>query len=156
SKCWTLFSQATATASARSLCQDQGHASGLEGRLSATRGSGGVRDDRGMATTTMISLTGEKRISRFAEFHFGILCSPIATPNASSFFLADTFFADFLACSGSFFCLTAPQAFFCPDRGRRRAQRRSRMARLRATASAARSVLDGREHDGRLDNHGPE
>jgi hypothetical protein len=30
------------------------------------------------------------------------------------------------------------------------------MARLRATASAARSVLDGREHDGRLDNHGPE
>ena len=38
----------------------------------------------------------------------------------------------------------------------RRAQRRSRMARLRATASAARSVLDGREHDGRLDNHGPE
>jgi hypothetical protein len=30
----------------------------------------------------------------------------------------------------------------------RRAQRRSRMARLRATASAARSVLDGREHDG--------
>src|SRR5215831_202330 len=33
---------------------------------------------------------------------------------------------------------------------RRRAQRRSRMARLRATASAARSVLDGREHDGRM------
>src|SRR5580700_3216800 len=32
----------------------------------------------------------------------------------------------------------------------RRAQWRSRMARLRATASAARSVLDGREHDGRL------
>jgi hypothetical protein len=32
----------------------------------------------------------------------------------------------------------------------RRAQRRSRMARLRATASAARSVLDGREHDGML------
>jgi hypothetical protein len=31
-----------------------------------------------------------------------------------------------------------------------RAQRRSGMARLRATASAARSVLDGREHDGRL------
>ena len=33
---------------------------------------------------------------------------------------------------------------------RRRAQRRSRMARLRATAPAARTVLDGREHDGRL------
>src|SRR6202166_4616870 len=32
----------------------------------------------------------------------------------------------------------------------RRAQWRSRMARLRATASAARSVLDGREHDGML------
>src|SRR5271166_6423904 len=32
----------------------------------------------------------------------------------------------------------------------RRAQRRSRMARLRATAPAARSVLDGREHDGSL------
>ena len=32
----------------------------------------------------------------------------------------------------------------------RRAQRRSRMARLRATASAARSVLDGREHGGTL------
>src|SRR6266853_2822888 len=32
----------------------------------------------------------------------------------------------------------------------RRAQRRSRMARLRATALAARSVLDGREHDGVL------
>src|SRR5258706_8387717 len=32
----------------------------------------------------------------------------------------------------------------------RRAQRRSRMARLRATASAARSVLDGREHGGPL------
>ena len=36
----------------------------------------------------------------------------------------------------------------------RRAQRRSRMARLRATASAARSVLDGREHDGMLDRVG--
>jgi len=36
----------------------------------------------------------------------------------------------------------------------RRAQWRSRMARLRATASAARSVLDGREHDGRLDRVG--
>jgi hypothetical protein len=32
----------------------------------------------------------------------------------------------------------------------RRAQRRSRMARLRATALAARSVLDGRERDGML------
>jgi len=32
----------------------------------------------------------------------------------------------------------------------RRAQRRSRMARLRATALAARSVLDGREHGGTL------
>ena len=36
----------------------------------------------------------------------------------------------------------------------RRAQRRSRMARLRATAPAARSVLDGHEHDGRLDRVG--
>jgi hypothetical protein len=37
---------------------------------------------------------------------------------------------------------------------RRRAQRRSRMARFRATAPAARSVLDGREHDGSLDRVG--
>jgi len=37
---------------------------------------------------------------------------------------------------------------------RRRAQRRSRMARLRATASAARSVLDGREHDGMIERVG--
>ena len=36
----------------------------------------------------------------------------------------------------------------------RRAQWRSRMARLRATASAARSVLDGREHAGRLNHVG--
>ena len=36
----------------------------------------------------------------------------------------------------------------------RRAQRRSRMARLRATAPAARSVLDGREHDGMLNRVG--
>src|ERR1700691_640230 len=36
----------------------------------------------------------------------------------------------------------------------RRAQRRSRMARLRATASAARSVLDGCEHDGMLSRVG--
>jgi hypothetical protein len=36
----------------------------------------------------------------------------------------------------------------------RRAQRLSRMARLRATASAARSVLDRREHDGTLDRVG--
>src|SRR5216684_6583977 len=36
----------------------------------------------------------------------------------------------------------------------RRAQRRSRMARLRATASAARSVLDGREHGGTLSRVG--
>src|SRR5258707_4391189 len=36
----------------------------------------------------------------------------------------------------------------------RRAQWRSRMARLRATASAARSVLDGCEHDGMLDRVG--
>jgi RelE-like toxin of type II toxin-antitoxin system HigB len=31
-------------------------------------------------------------------------------------FLLTLFLADFLACSGSFFCSTAPQAFFCPDR----------------------------------------
>src|SRR5271154_856346 len=36
----------------------------------------------------------------------------------------------------------------------RRAQRRSRMARLRATAPAARSVLDGREHGGTLSRVG--
>ena len=36
----------------------------------------------------------------------------------------------------------------------RRAQRRSRMARLRATASAARSVLDGCEHDGMIERVG--
>ena len=36
----------------------------------------------------------------------------------------------------------------------RRAQRWSRMARLRATASAARSVLDGCEHDGMLSRVG--
>src|ERR1700688_1096301 len=42
-----------------------------------------------------------------------------------------------------------------PARGPcRRAQRRSRMARLRATASAARSVLDGCEHDGMLSRVG--
>src|SRR5882757_654399 len=45
---------------------------------------------------------------------------------------------------------SAPTANF----GRRRAQWRSRMARLRATASAARSVLDGCEHDGMLDRVG--
>jgi hypothetical protein len=43
------------------------------------------------------------------------LRSLIATPNASTFFLADTS-RSLLACLGSFFCLTAPQAFFCPDR----------------------------------------
>jgi len=36
----------------------------------------------------------------------------------------------------------------------RRTQRQSRMARLRATAPAARSVLDGREHDGILNRVG--
>ena len=36
----------------------------------------------------------------------------------------------------------------------RRAQRPSRMVRLRTTASAARSVPDGREHDGMLDRVG--
>jgi len=36
----------------------------------------------------------------------------------------------------------------------RRAQRPSRRARLRATASAARSVLDGREHDGMISRVG--
>jgi hypothetical protein len=42
-----------------------------------------------------------------------------------------------------------------PARSRcRRAQRLSRMARLRATAPAARSVLDGREHDGILGRGG--
>src|SRR6267154_5224875 len=35
-----------------------------------------------------------------------------------------------------------------------RAQRQSRMARLRATALAARSVLDGREHDGMIERVG--
>ena len=52
-----------------------------------------------------------------------------------------------------FFC-SAPAEPILPSRPprseRRRAQRRSRMARFRATASAARSVLDGREHDGRM------
>ena len=43
------------------------------------------------------------------------LRSLIAATNASTFFLVDTS-RSLLACLGSFFCSTSPQAFFCPDR----------------------------------------
>ena len=76
--------------------------------------------------------------------------SLIATPNASSFFLADTFFAYFLACSGSFFCSTAPQAFFCPDRGFATPSRAAAVKDGPTWGPPEGLVLDGREHGGRL------
>ena len=75
--------------------------------------------------------------------------SLIATPNASSFFLADTFFAYFLACSGSFFCSTAPQAFFCPDRGFATPSRAAAVKDGPTCGPPEGLVLDGREHDSR-------
>ena len=59
-----------------------------------------------------------------------------------------------VACLIPFFCSTAPQAFFRPDRNLpgHRAQRRSMTAPLGA---AGRLVIDGREHDGTLDDLGP-
>ena len=58
---------------------------------------------------------------------------------------------EFLASSVSF-CSIGTILPSRPARMRcRRAQWRSRMARLRATASAARSVLDRREHDGMIE-----
>jgi hypothetical protein len=71
--------------------------------------------------------------------------SLVALPNAKAVLL--------YSCLIRFFCSTAPQAFFRPDRSLpgHRAQRRSMTAPLGA---AVRLVIDGREHDGTLVQNG--
>jgi len=84
------------------------------------------------------------------------LRSLIAATNASAFFLADL-----LSCLGPFFCSTAPQAFFCPDRRfrtppRAEAVKAGRRSAIEAHSAVSRPRLDSFEHGGRLDDHGPE
>src|SRR5215468_5005412 len=84
------------------------------------------------------------------------LRSLIAATNASAFFLADL-----LSCFGPFFCSTAPQAFFRPDRRFPTPSRAEAVKAGRRSATAAHSVvsrprLDSFEHGGRLDGLGPE
>src|SRR5271169_728906 len=67
----------------------------------------------------------------------------------------------FLPCSGAFFCSTAPQAFFRPDRrfrtpARAEAVKVGRRFAIEAHSDISRPRLDGFEHGGRLDDHGPE
>jgi hypothetical protein len=82
--------------------------------------------------------------------------SLIAATNASAFFLADL-----LSRLGPFFCSTAPQAFFCPDRRfrtptRAEAVKVGRRSAIEAHSDVSRPRLDSFEHGGRLDDHGPE
>jgi hypothetical protein len=66
-----------------------------------------------------------------------------------------------LSCLGPFFCSTAPQAFFCPDRRfptptRTEAVKTGRRSAIAAHSAVSRPRLDSFEHGGRLDDHGPE
>jgi hypothetical protein len=67
----------------------------------------------------------------------------------------------FLPCFGAFFCSTAPQAFFRPDRrfrtpARAEAVKVGRRSAIEAHSDLSRPRLDSFEHGGRLDDHGPE
>jgi hypothetical protein len=67
----------------------------------------------------------------------------------------------FLPCFGAFFCSTAPQAFFRPDRRFRtpagaEAVKVGRRSAIEAHSDLSRPRLDSFEHGGRLDDHGPE
>src|SRR5260370_31239036 len=66
----------------------------------------------------------------------------------------------FLPCFGAFFCSTAPQAFFRPDRRFRTPTRAEAVKVGRRSAIEAHSDVsrprDSFEHGGRLDDHGPE
>lgn|GEM_PF-4919881 len=71
------------------------------------------------------------------------------------------FLADLRFCLGPFFCSTAPQAFFCPDRRfptptRAEAVTAGRRSAIAAHSAVSRPRLDSFEHGGRLDEHGPE
>ena len=82
--------------------------------------------------------------------------SLIAATNASVFFPLF-----FLPCFAAFFCSTAPQAFFRPDRrfrtpARAEAVKVGRRSAIEAYSDLSRPRLDSFEHGGRLDDHGPE
>ena len=67
----------------------------------------------------------------------------------------------FLSCFCAFFCSTAPQAFFRPDRGcptptRAEAVKAGRRSDIEAHSAVSRPRLDSLEHGGRLDGHGLE
>src|SRR5215204_4999993 len=118
-----------------------------------TRWSSGIaltyRDQKKLASKL---LCGSFFCSTPAEPFFRSL---IAATNASAFLLAD-----FLSCLGSFFCWTAPQAFFCPDRRlptptRAEAVKAGRRSAIAAHSAVSRPRLDSFEHGGRLDDHGP-
>ena len=84
------------------------------------------------------------------------LRSLIAATNASAFFPLF-----FLPCFAAFFCSTAPQAFFRPDRrfrkpARAEAVKVGRRSVIEAHSDLSRPRLDSFEHGGRLDDHGPE
>jgi hypothetical protein len=67
----------------------------------------------------------------------------------------------FLPCFCAFFCSTAPQAFFRPDRrfrtpARAEAVKVGRRSAIEAHLDVSRPRLDSFEHGGRLDDYGPE
>src|SRR6202035_2177928 len=71
------------------------------------------------------------------------------------------FLGRFLPCFSPFFCLTAPQAFFRPDRrfrtpARAEAVKVDRRSAIEAHFDVSRPRLDSFEHGGRLDGYGPE
>jgi len=66
-----------------------------------------------------------------------------------------------LPCFYAFFCSTAPQAFFRPDRrfrtpARAEAVKVGRRSAIEAHFNVSRPRLDSFEHGGRLDDYGPE
>ena len=83
------------------------------------------------------------------------LRSLIAATNASAFLLT------YFLALGPFFCSTAPQAFFRPDRrfptpSRAEAVKAGRRSAIAAHSVVSRPRLDSFEHGGRLDGYGLE
>jgi hypothetical protein len=85
---------------------------------------------------------------RYGDYMSGALSSQISV-------------GDFLPCFCAFFCSTAPQAFFRPDRRFRtpacaEAIKVGRRSGIEAHFDVSRPRLDSFEHGGRLDGYGPE
>ena len=93
-------------------------------------------------------MRGGRRVLRYGDYMSGGTVKP-------------DFCGRFLSCFCAFFCSTAPQAFFRPDRrfrtpARAEAVKVGRRSAIEAHFDVSRPRLDSFEHGGRLDDYGPE